>query len=153
MKTKERSSLAALAATALLLAAGIGSAQQAHAPEGVSAEQGAPEGERDEIVMQPEHRRASGLLGTPVFDVEGTQIGEIDDLILSDDGMIAVVLAVGGIAGIGEKLVLVHWDQLDTAFGAEEEEAEGRPDGGIGLREVTGRQLADSLPRFRYEPK
>lgn len=153
MRTNESPSYAALAAV-LLLAGGAGSAQQQQdAPEGgsesVAAEQG--ESEPEDIVLQPEDRRVSALLGVPVFDVEGTEIGELDDVVLSDEGMIGAVLAIGGIAGIGEKLVFVPWEQLDTT--AETQAESDRPEGSLALRDVTGKQLADSEPTFRYEPK
>lgn len=151
MRTNESPSYATVAAV-LLLAGGAGSAQQQQdAPERVSAEQGGPEVEPEAVVMQPEHRRASALLGVPVFDVEGTEIGEVDDVVLSDEGMVGAVLAIGGIAGIGEKLVLVPWDQLGAAAGVQ---AEGDiPEGSLALRDATGKQLADSQPTFRYEPQ
>lgn len=154
-RTNESLSYATLAAV-LLLAGGAGSAQQQDAPEpeaeGVSAEQGGSEADPESMVMQPEHRRVSALLGVPVFDVEGAEIGEVDDVVLSDEGLVGAVLAIGGIAGIGEKLVLVPWDQLDKAAEAQAE-SDDRPEGSLALRDATGKQLADSEPTFRYEPE
>ena len=51
---------------------------------------------------------ASDYIGKRVYDTAGNDIGEVNDLILSNDGKIqATILGVGGFLGIGEKDVAV----------------------------------------------
>ncbi len=57
--------------------------------------------------------RASTLVGSSVYDDAGDSIGTIDDLLAGDDGKIQTVLvSVGGLLGVGSKLVAVPWDRL-----------------------------------------
>jgi sporulation protein YlmC with PRC-barrel domain len=51
---------------------------------------------------------ASDYIGKTVYDTTGANIGEVNDLIVSENGQInAVILGVGGFLGIGEKNVAV----------------------------------------------
>jgi len=51
---------------------------------------------------------ANDYIGKTVYDQTGANIGEVNDIILSNDGQIqAVILGVGGFLGIGEKDVAV----------------------------------------------
>jgi len=51
---------------------------------------------------------ANDYIGKTVYDQTGANIGEVNDMILSDNGEIqAVILGVGGFLGIGEKNVAV----------------------------------------------
>ena len=52
---------------------------------------------------------ASDYIGKTVYDQAGNNIGDVNDLIISNDGQIqAVILGVGGFLGIGEKDVAVN---------------------------------------------
>jgi sporulation protein YlmC with PRC-barrel domain len=52
---------------------------------------------------------ASDYIGKTVYDQNGNNIGDVNDLIVSGDGNIeAVILGVGGFLGIGEKDVAVN---------------------------------------------
>jgi len=52
---------------------------------------------------------ANDYIGKTVYDQGGNNIGEVNDLIISNDGQIqAVILGVGGFLGIGEKDVAVN---------------------------------------------
>ena len=51
--------------------------------------------------------------GANVYGIQGEEVGEIDELILTADGKIdRVVLEVGGFLGIGEREVAVPFDRL-----------------------------------------
>lgn len=51
---------------------------------------------------------AKDYIGKTVYDQAGANIGEVNDLIVSEDGQInAVILGVGGFLGMGEKNVAV----------------------------------------------
>ncbi len=52
---------------------------------------------------------ANDYIGKTVYDQAGNNIGDVNDLIISQDGQIqAVILGVGGFLGIGEKDVAVN---------------------------------------------
>lgn len=57
---------------------------------------------------------ANNLINTTVYSGANENVGEVGDVILSDDGKIdAVVLDVGGFLGLGEKPVAIAFDALD----------------------------------------
>ena len=60
---------------------------------------------------------ASELIGATVYDRSGDEaqsIGEINDLIVEDDGSVsAAIIGVGGFLGVGEKNVVVSFNALE----------------------------------------
>jgi len=53
------------------------------------------------------------LVGTTVYGANDENIGEINDVVLAQDGKVdAVIIDVGGFLGIGEKSVAVGYDKL-----------------------------------------
>ncbi len=57
--------------------------------------------------------RSSQIVGAAVYNDHDERIGSIDDLIVGQDGNISeAVLSVGGLLGIGAKLVAVPYSQL-----------------------------------------
>ena len=60
--------------------------------------------------------RGSKLIGTNVYGPDNASIGEIDDLVIGNDGNIqAVVVGVGGFLGVGQKDVAVPFTALHIA--------------------------------------
>ncbi len=60
--------------------------------------------------------RASKLIGAGVYSDPNTQIGTIDDLMLTPDNKVALaIVSVGGLIGIGGKLTAVPIGQLQRA--------------------------------------
>ena len=60
--------------------------------------------------------RASKVIGSSVLNDAGETIGKIDDLLVSRDGKDPyVVLSVGGFLGMGNRLVVVRYDNLKFA--------------------------------------
>lgn len=60
--------------------------------------------------------RVTDLEGSPVYGAEGEHIGEINDVLVNEQGQVAaVIIGVGGFLGIGEKDVAVSMGAL--AFG------------------------------------
>lgn len=72
--------------------------------------------------MEPGQIRSDILEGSNLLDADGENIGDIDALVIdAQSGQIqAVLVQVGGIAGIGERTVAVSWDQLDISRTEEE---------------------------------
>ena len=77
----------------------------------------------DTMATQPvaaaDGQLASNLIGETVYNGTGDDaenIGNVNDLVLSDDGQIEqIVIGVGGFLGIGEKNVSVSYDEIDWA--------------------------------------
>jgi len=59
--------------------------------------------------------RASKVLGSSVVNEAGDTVGKIDDIIVDPDGKAPfVVLSVGGFLGVGDKLVVLPYEQMRT---------------------------------------
>jgi sporulation protein YlmC with PRC-barrel domain len=100
---------------------------------------------RDIRTMESAASRASNIIGTTVTDSRGETLGEIDDLVVNPQGRIEAVLSVGGVLGVGARLIAVPMDDLmiERASG---DEMQVRID-------ATADQLLDRHPEFRYEPQ
>lgn len=59
--------------------------------------------------------RASKVLGASVVNEAGETVGKIDEIIVGSDGKAPfVVLSVGGFLGVGDKLVVLPYEQMRT---------------------------------------
>ena len=62
--------------------------------------------------------RASKIIGSSVVNDANDTVGKIDDIIIGQDGKSPfVVLSVGGFLGIGSKLIVLPYEQLQTTGG------------------------------------
>jgi sporulation protein YlmC with PRC-barrel domain len=85
--------------------------------------------------------RASEFIGETVYNGKGDKVGTVDDLILhKSDKVLYAVISVGGVLGIGDKLVAVPFDDLK-----------------VGTKEVDGLVVYDTTkeklkaqPEFHY---
>ncbi len=65
--------------------------------------------------QSPSEWRASKLIGASVYGPDNSSIGEIDDLILADNGEVkAAVIGVGGFLGVGQKNVALPMNALNV---------------------------------------
>lgn len=68
--------------------------------------------------MQNQHAtdwRGSKLIGATVYGPDNKSIGDINDVLIANDGKInAVVIGVGGFLGVGEKNVAVPFEKLSV---------------------------------------
>ncbi len=63
--------------------------------------------------MPADQIRGEELVGTTVYGANDSNVGEIGDVVLTQDGQVdAVIIDVGGFLGIGEKEVAVGMDKL-----------------------------------------
>ncbi len=84
--------------------------------------------------------RASRVIGAAVNGGDNTQLGSVDDLILTPDHKVAfAIVSVGGVLGVGGKLVAVPIAQLQAAG-----------DGRFTLPGATKDSLG-AMPNFVYE--
>ena len=55
----------------------------------------------------------SELIGAEVKTTDDEDVGEVQDLIINERGqVVAIVIGVGGVLGMGEKNVAITWDKL-----------------------------------------
>ena len=124
----------------VLLAVAIAAATALAVPVLVQA-QGTPQTvqlTKVDVVKVATGFRASKVIGSPVVNEAGDTVGRVDDVIIAEDGKAPfVVLAVGGFLGIGDKLVVLPYEQLKTM------------DKKIVLPGATKDALKD-LPSFKY---
>ena len=58
--------------------------------------------------------RGSRLIGTRVQNAAGERIGDINEIVIGNDGSVqAVIVGVGGFLGIGEREVAMHFGALN----------------------------------------
>ncbi|WP_336276494.1 PRC-barrel domain-containing protein [Bartonella sp. CB178] len=62
---------------------------------------------------------ASSLIGADVYNMENEEIGEVKDIILRENSIMGIVIAVGGFLGIGEHYVVVSPEtvQMTNEYG------------------------------------
>jgi sporulation protein YlmC with PRC-barrel domain len=59
--------------------------------------------------------RASKVIGASVVNESNDTVGKVDDIIIGQDGKTPfVVLSVGGFLGMGNKLIVLPYEQLKT---------------------------------------
>lgn len=93
--------------------------------------------------QSPSSYLASTLIGAQVQSMDGEDIGEVDDLVLGEDGMIeGVVIGVGGFLGIGEKDIAVEFDTIT----AQQDE-----DGDLTFMVDTTEEAMEAAPEFRTQ--
>ena len=107
---KHQYKYAALAA-AMMLAWGTASAQSTTRTENTD------EFSRSlshEVYLKGENLRASQLVGARVRNAAGDSLGEIEELVIpsGDEDEMLVILSVGGVLDIGDKLVALPYDDL-----------------------------------------
>jgi sporulation protein YlmC with PRC-barrel domain len=60
--------------------------------------------------------RGSKLIGATVYGPNNASIGDINDVLIANDGKVnAVVIGVGGFLGVGEKNVAIPFDRLTVS--------------------------------------
>lgn len=65
------------------------------------------------LTMSPDDRLASRMIGATIRNANNESIGDINDLVLDQNGRVkAVIAGVGGFLGIGEQRVMLGYDQM-----------------------------------------
>ncbi len=98
------------------------------------------------VVLDVFDYRASDLVGATVLDDRGESVGKIDDIVVStEDDKLHAVLAIGGFAGFGAKLISIPFDDLQITSDGD------NPQVRIAMTGEQLEQLVASRPEFRYE--
>jgi len=65
---------------------------------------------------EPGLHETKDIIGTRIKNTAGKDLGEIDQLLIDRNGKVThVVIGLGGVAGVGEKKVVVPWSELKFA--------------------------------------
>jgi sporulation protein YlmC with PRC-barrel domain len=66
--------------------------------------------------LGPGEKLASNLIGATVKSTQGQNIGEVTDLVVNDkNDVVAAVVAVGGVLGVGQKKIGVRYQDFEVA--------------------------------------
>jgi hypothetical protein len=84
--------------------------------------------------------RASEVVGADVKNPAGDNIGEISEVILRQDGSVnGVVVDVGGFLGVGDRPVLLNWQDLHFTGTT----------GGLAVTTTLGNDQLTAFPEFK----
>jgi hypothetical protein len=91
--------------------------------------------------------RASKFVGLDVYNANNEKIGDINELIMGNDGQIdLVVIGVGGFLGMGEHDVALKWDQIKFVSEPVRSTSNARPANGTAARPSTTTGTAATAP-------
>lgn len=86
--------------------------------------------------------RSSKLVGMAVYNAANERVGDINELVLSDNGQIEqAVIGVGGFLGIGEKLVGVAFKDLSI---------QREDDGSARVTMNTTKEALQNAPEYKF---
>ncbi|NYS26545.1 PRC-barrel domain-containing protein [Rhodobacteraceae bacterium 2376] len=72
-------------------------------------------------MLEGDERTADRLIGADVYDAEGENIGNVDDLVIGDDNAIQGILVdVGGFLGMGAHTVMLSIDEAQIGWSDED---------------------------------
>jgi len=121
--------VAAIALSAPALAADPAAKPQSGQSSSMSAPLPGASGGAAASQQYADSTRLSDVVGMSVRGQNDENIGEINDLLIGQDGQVqAAVVDVGGFLGIGEHRVAIDWKQLQ--FGQEQDNQQGGQQGG-----------------------
>ncbi len=93
-----------------------------------------------QTMTQAKVANADDLIGAPVIGVQNEELGEVSDVIVSDDGMIkSYIIDVGGFLGIGEKPIAMDAQKLDLRQ---------NPDGEFLIYAAYTQKQLEALPEY-----
>lgn len=91
---------------------------QAPATAEAPGEKMAAAGERFLQAQKPDHHLATRLSGRDVYNAAGQSIGNLNDILIDQDGnVVAVIVGVGGFLGLGQKDVAVDFEFVKASGG------------------------------------
>lgn len=91
--------------------------------------------------QQPEDTHlASDLTGEPVQNSAGEDLADIDDFVIGPDGQIShVIVSFGGFLGLGDKEVMLPWEQMQISMDEDGDEV---------VTLAMTKEEIESLPQF-----
>jgi sporulation protein YlmC with PRC-barrel domain len=98
---------------------------------------------RNPILTDSGAMRASKIVGSSVYNDKDEKVGSIDDIVIGNDKTLQAVISVGGILGVGARMVEVPFDKLQ--FG----NVTGSSDNRIVMPGVT-KDALNAMPEYHY---
>jgi hypothetical protein len=99
----------------------------------------------EQALAAPTGLLASNLIGTTVYSQDDQSIGDINDIILSQEGQASqVIVGVGGFLGLGEKDVVLDMSKLQIA---------ATDDGNVKVIVQTSPEELKNMPAFARQPQ
>lgn len=95
---------------------------------------------------------ATKLMGASVSTSDVKDVGTVSDLIIDKDGqVVAIVLGIGGVLGVGEKNIAIAWRDVKRSgeFGMPGSKRENADADDRRLRVTATRKELDSAPEFK----
>lgn len=83
------------------------------------------------------------LIGLNIHNSDDTAIGEIKDIILSNDQLAGYIVSVGGFLGIGERYVIVRPNAVKVTYNETDKKWDARME--------TTKEVLQGAPEFKYE--
>jgi sporulation protein YlmC with PRC-barrel domain len=125
----KRSALAAIALTLGLVLTATGASAQDR-----------PMKDRAAFTVDPGHMDSKHLIGMKVITPDDKHVGEIDQLVVNmRDGKVShAIVGLGGLAGVGERHVVVRWSQVKIRESRDRKDAVA----------IVDRNALDAAPRF-----
>ena len=97
-------------------------------------------GQQEQALAAPSGLLASNLIGSTIYSQDNQSIGDINDIILSQEGQPSqVIVGVGGFLGIGEKDVVLDMNKLQIA---------ATDDGKVKIVTLTTQEDLKNMPAF-----
>lgn len=99
--------------------------------------------QRNAVLTDQGSLRASKIIGSSVYNDKNEKVGSIDDLVIGNDKTLHAVIDVGGILGIGGRMVEVPFNHLQ--FGNEK----GSSDNRVVLPGAT-KDALNAMPEYHF---
>jgi sporulation protein YlmC with PRC-barrel domain len=68
------------------------------------------------MTLQPHQWRASKLIGVDVYSGESENLGEINEVLIDQNGQVEAVIGIGGLLGIAERNVVIPFKELEWRY-------------------------------------
>ena len=79
-----------------------------------------PPGSQRAMTLQPHQWRASKLIDVDVYNAENEKLGEINEILIDQNGQVEAVIGIGGLLGIAERNVVIPFKELEWRYGPPE---------------------------------
>lgn len=140
-----RTLMITLATTAALASSAFAQTATPATPAAPESVPGAVTGDANSpfVAAQSADILSYNLIGLNIHNSEDTVIGEIKDIILSNDQLAGYIVSVGGFLGIGERYVIVRPNAVNVTYNETDKKWDARME--------TTKEVLQGAPEFKYE--
>jgi len=98
---------------------------------------------RNPILTDTGAMRASKIVGSSVYNDKDEKVGSIDDIVIGNNRTLHAVISVGGVMGVGARMVQVPFDKLQ--FG----NVKGSSDNRV-VMPGASKDALNAMPEYHY---